>query len=617
MVNSYNRRGISTIVGGIIFLVLLTSGFSAFYIALDVQKDTINTQREISKSIIEKTLEQFVISAGTDPVNNKLGIQVKNQGTNPVEITNIWIINKSSVEVPPNSANSYDIDYEDAFIPPGFGAAILENTPLYLTPNDYTVKVVSSLGLIKQTDLTVGGPNNLLAEMFTIPPDVRQGENVTIALRITNVGDTPLVDVEPHYIPPDVNLPSEISTSQFISTTPVKLDPAESAIFTWHYKLKTDATVSNKVTFTSAANATDSATGFDILSNNASASIIVRDPQGGSTGGEEIIIKDELFGKPQIFMIMPNALGDDDDEFDRPLWGVNVANPTDQPMNVSKVVIIAISPRATSSDKIFVEKCQDVTNKFKPESPKTVAPTRDPDPDNDPLWSCPESNQLMWKDLDNPQVVAPRSVFPFMVKIGGGNMGSSLPDAQNILIQPIVFTTLGQFGKAGYGSTMHSSDVALPNVFLSRTIESVSSANIMGEMRGIVSGSTVIFNATLADMTDDTAYGINAGTKLIINLPKDWTLNSVLSSTGFNAVTNQTYPDGSTQILGTLAAEIDEWSEAKTIQFSAKAPFVSSAKMYIMHILADGTAEGDGATDFTVGPIAETVLQVCPTSGCP
>jgi len=609
MVNSYNRRGISTIVGGIIFLVLLTSGFSSFYIALDVQKDTINTQREISKSIVEKTLEQFVISAGTDPVNNKLGIQVKNQGPNPVEITNIWIINKTS----PYSANSYDIDYEDAFIPPGFGAAILENTPsLYLIPNDYTVKVVSSLGSIKQKDLTVGVPYNLLVEMFTIPPDVRQGENVTIALRVTNVGDTPLEDVEPHYNPPVVNLPSEISASSFISPSPVKLDPSESTIFTWHYKLKTDATVSNKVTFTSAANATDLATGFDILSNNATASIVVRDPQGGSEG-EEIIIKDELFGKPQIFMIMPNPLGDDDDEFDRPVWGVNVANPTDQPMDVTKVVIIAISPRATSSDKIFKDACENTNNA--PEKPITISP---PGPPEEGKWTCPESNQLMWKDLDNPITVAPRSVYSFMAKIGGGNMGSSLPDAQNILIQPIVFTTLGQFGKAGYGSTMHSSDVALPNVYLSRIPETTLSANIMGGMTGIVSGATVIFNATIADMTDDVTYGINAGTKLIINLPKEWTFNSIISSNGFDPITPPiTYPDGSTQIVGELSGVVDEWSDAKTIKFSATAPLVSSAKMYIMYILADGTATGSGSSDFTVGPISETVLQVCPTSGCP
>jgi len=148
MVNSYNRRGISTIVGGMIFLVLLSGGFSAFYVALDVQKDTISTQRDISKSIVEKTLEKFEISTGTNPVDNTLEIQVENQGANPVEITNIWIINRSSVEVPPYTANSYDIDYDDAFVPPGYDTQILEKTPLYLSPGKYDIKVVSALGTI-------------------------------------------------------------------------------------------------------------------------------------------------------------------------------------------------------------------------------------------------------------------------------------------------------------------------------------------------------------------------------------------------------------------------------------------------------------------------------------
>jgi hypothetical protein len=152
MVNSYNRRGISTIVGGMIFLVLLSGGFSAFYVALDVQKDTISTQRDISKSIVEKTLEKFEISTGTNPVDNTLEIQVENQGVNPVEITNIWIINRSSIafppEFPPYTAQSIDVDYEDAFISPGFGNQILEKTPLTLSPGVYDIKVVSALGTI-------------------------------------------------------------------------------------------------------------------------------------------------------------------------------------------------------------------------------------------------------------------------------------------------------------------------------------------------------------------------------------------------------------------------------------------------------------------------------------
>jgi len=55
--------------------------------------------------------------------------------------------------------------------------------------------------------------------------------------------------------------------------------------------------------------------------------------------------------------------------------------------------------------------------------------------------------------------------------------------------------------------------------------------------------------------------------------------------------------------------------------FSQLAAIRDSAKMYVMHILADGTAEGDSnktpPEDFVVGPLAQTVLQVCPTSGCP
>ena len=42
------KRGISTIVGGIIFLILLTAGFSSFFVAMEVQSDTIEAQRTVS-----------------------------------------------------------------------------------------------------------------------------------------------------------------------------------------------------------------------------------------------------------------------------------------------------------------------------------------------------------------------------------------------------------------------------------------------------------------------------------------------------------------------------------------------------------------------------------------
>ncbi len=140
------HRGISTVVGGIIFLVLLTAGFSTFFAAMDVQSDTINAHRTVSNYIIEKTQEDFEIEVtSNNSTGYKLGILVKNEGSNPVQISNIWIINKSEVNEP---ATSYDVNSNDAFIPLGHYAQILEKTPIKMKHGEHAIKVVSVLGTI-------------------------------------------------------------------------------------------------------------------------------------------------------------------------------------------------------------------------------------------------------------------------------------------------------------------------------------------------------------------------------------------------------------------------------------------------------------------------------------
>jgi len=602
--NFKGRKGIASVVGGLFFLVLMTSGFTAYYVALDSQSEMIDTQQLIASTEIKKIQEKFSISAAADPSNNnQLQILVKNQGYHPIEIADVWIINKTDTNQP---VTKYELDYNDAFIPAGFGGQILENTPLYLNPDLYDIKVVSILGTIRTAELdVVSGINNLSAELYMISPDVKLGENATVVMYVTNTGSTLVTDVTPDNDPPPSDNPTWISNSQLVSPSSIDLEPSQSGIFVWQTELSTSGTVNSKLMFTDSVSGIESTTGNTVQSNVDSDKITLQEGGGG-----EIIVSDELFGRPQIFMIFPNAVGDD--EFDRPLWGVLVANPTDQPMSVSKVVIMAISPRATSSDKIFVDNCHEKTDVTKPVA---VAPTTD-------RWTCPESNQLMWRDLSDPVIVQPRSVHPFLVRIGADNFGSSTPDAINILIQPLVFTELGQFGKAGYGSTMHSKNVAMPNVFLSKVSSpgtAANSANMLGNITRITEGSTVVFNATLVDMGNDITYGINAGTKLIINLPKEWTFSHVASSVGFNMLPVQTFADGSTQIVGELTLDIDQQSQARIIKFYATAPAAATnAKMYVMYILADGIATGDSLSGlFTVGPIAETVLQVCPTTGCP
>ncbi len=152
--NKNHKKGISSIVGGIFFLVLMTSGFTVYYIALDSQSQMIKTQQIIADIEVKKIREKFTISVSTDP-NDILAIQVTNQGNNLVEIADAWIINKTAANQP---AKKHDIKYDDAFIPAGFTGDILANTPLYMSPGEYDIKVVSTLGtIVKEEEFDPSG----------------------------------------------------------------------------------------------------------------------------------------------------------------------------------------------------------------------------------------------------------------------------------------------------------------------------------------------------------------------------------------------------------------------------------------------------------------------------
>ncbi len=588
----HKRRAVSTIVGAAIFLVLFASASSTFFIAMDVQRDTINTQRLVSDSIMEKSKEKFSIAVATDETNNnRLGIQVKNLGTNPVEIDDIWIVNKSG-NFP---AKKYLIDYKDSVIPPGYGSNILESITLTMLPDDYDIKVVSTLGTIEKSELTVGGNNHLLAELFAIPPDVRQGENVTIALRITNVGPTKILGVIPDNLLLDDALPPHVQVSNIeeVLTGPIELNPSESTIFSWQVTLKNSATIGTKVKFSNFATGIESVTGFTVTSNTAFDKIMIRDPQGGS--GEEIVIKDELFARPDIFMIIPNNFGDSNQQA---LWGITVANPTDAIMYVSKITTSVLFAGANDNQKIFDTPCPH-TN---------IAPATD-------YWDCPNQNQLVWYDNTAPyyvQAIPPRSAYTFLLTLQPGAIVGPTEGLDSVVLHTAIFTTLGAFGESKWTTSMDDDTAPLVNVYLSTVAESTNAANMRGSRLGIPSGSTQTFNINIAEL-NTVSESIKAGAQLIINIPKDWQVILPLNSyNGFNVSPTVTvFPDDSSQIVGVLSADL--LSGAKTIQFNAIAPTVSCEKMYVMHVLANGVTNNNRP----IGPIGEIILQVLPAGACP
>ncbi len=574
------KRAISTIVGSIFFLVLLTSGLSVSYMVIETQSDMIKAQQTIADSEIRKIQEKFYASASTG-ANNRLAVFVENQSPNSLEIDTLWIINKTS---PTQAAKKYELNYTDSVQAPGYGGDVLQNKPLFMIPGIYDIKVVSSLGTVRTVaqELSVGGTNNLKAKLILNPPDVRSGENATALLYVTNVGNTRILNVTSGGM--TVTPLSAVLGSSPMLQTKSDLLPAESTIISWKYKLT--GTAGANVTFSTSAQGIDEPSKVVLQSNVDKSSVTIRENLGSISD----VLIDDLFGRPEVFMIIPSPFGDSSQ---KGLWGVNIVNPTSQPIYVNKVVINAVSPRNQAQDQIFD------TNGC---SPTTIAPTPS-------SWSCPATNQLMWKNTATPQLVQPKSVFPFLVKVTPGTLGGSQIDLETVLIQTNVFTTLGQFGKAGYGSSFRNGGSSIPNVYLSTIPESVNDSNIRSNMTGIKAGTPITLNATIADFDTGLTNVISSGSRLIVNIPKSWTNVNVLSSNGFSAPTYQTFPDGSSQLVGVLNGDLTgAGGIARTIKFTATAPTVSDTQMYVMYVLAEGDVSGA----FQVGPLAEIVLQVVP-----
>jgi hypothetical protein len=145
-------------------------------------------------------------------------------------------------------------------------------------------------------------------------------------------------------------------------------------------------------------------------------------------------------------------------------------------------------------------------------------------------------------------------------------------------------------------------------VYLSSLADSRSSSNIQSSRIGISPNSVQTFNIIFADMDLSSTTTINSGAKLIINVPKDWTDVIVTGDSGFDDTPTVTqFGDTSHQIVGITSESLGSATNlTDTITFTARAPNLTSDKLYVMYVLAQGTT----SNGFSIGPLAEIVLQV-------
>jgi len=129
---------------------------------------------------------------------------------------------------------------------------------------------------------------------------------------------------------------------------------------------------------------------------------------------------------------------------------------------------------------------------------------------------------------------------------------------------------------------------------------------------GVLAQVPVTFYATIADFDEESIYEIDSGSRIIINVPRDWSDVSYPADPDF-IITDLTFL-GQTQIIGELTVDIDD--DGKSLEFTATPPCVENPTMYVMYILADGTVSESGTQQVAVGPLAEIILQVIPNGAC-
>jgi archaellum component FlaF (FlaF/FlaG flagellin family) len=415
---SQKRRGLSSIVGALLFVVLMVATFAVLGVALDSQTDIVETSRQVTDAGLKKQQERFVINSIVQLPGDSLQVNVTNTGQNPSEIFTLVLTNSSDV------TNGYptqtiEIPSDTSFLPPNSNTPVDIVGTLDFKMKDspsielYQFKIISSLGNIEKLFVVCqngacgqgggGGSSGLFAQFLMDGPNGINTKNSTAVMFVTNTGEVPLDDVAPNFacskgamfsISPDVEDDDDFKSCELVPDSIDTLSPGQTAIFKWDGEVQGE--IGDVFTFCNQASGTDPDLNT-VTSDFVCDELTVIDPNdcgGCGEGGETIILIDDLLIRPSIFMIIPSPFGDSPDGDDATgLWGINVANPTVKDMTVSKVTIVVYPPGGNSQDTVF-QPAGGPPQYANNCSAEDISPKKGTQPQG--YWNCPRDNILMW-----------------------------------------------------------------------------------------------------------------------------------------------------------------------------------------------------------------------------
>lgn len=230
-----SKRGLSTIVGIVFFIIVFTG--VASYVTY-----SMNHLDQFGQTIIEKSQEdrnrdreQFEI-ASVSRDNNKFNITVQNTGELPINITRLWVQNKTD---PSWGTSKFDVNKN---VSPGQTLTkIGQNLPLTaLTTQGYDIRLTTERGNAKEFLVNSVSQEPVYLQLFALPDDLPTGYTATLLLAVTNnmSNNGVLTNFKPNT--PVVTYPVGASVTPLSGPEPTvysSLAKGDTAYFQWTYRI--------------------------------------------------------------------------------------------------------------------------------------------------------------------------------------------------------------------------------------------------------------------------------------------------------------------------------------------------------------------------------------------
>jgi hypothetical protein len=228
-----NRRGISTVVGALFFIIIFMTTISYVTYDMNLLNNFANAFVIKSQADADANHEAFSITKVTID-NNKFNITVQNSGNIPVNINRLWIQNKTDITW---GTSKYDINQ---IVYPGNSLTkIGQSLPLYAkSTQGYDIKLVTTRGNIKEFFVNSVSQEPVYLQLFTLPNYGPNNFNTTLLFSVTNnmtnAGD--LSNVQPNIVVTNTTGKAILISSPSPAVYPL-LKNGDAAFFQWKYKI--------------------------------------------------------------------------------------------------------------------------------------------------------------------------------------------------------------------------------------------------------------------------------------------------------------------------------------------------------------------------------------------